>query len=264
MNLLQYKIVTLMLLFTFIVIELPEAMAEEEYTFVGQENYAPFNQRDEKGNFTGLDVDIIQKAAKIAGVKVKIETYPWARAVSVAQNGRVDGVFGFGKTPERETFFYYPDTPLRYVKFAFFTNEHFEGVLERDEDIGNRLIGVVRNYFVSHKFNNNNTAQKFYTNNAKQLFLQVSANRYQIALYSQVAGVYELKRLGITNLSIFPHKGSPKHPSYLAFSRASPRGKLAYKKFSQALKELEEKGVIDDIYHKYSHLPMHKLIGVKE
>lgn len=264
MNPLQYNIVTLILLFTFIAIELPKAMAEEEYIFVGQENYAPFNQRDEKGNFTGLDVDIIQKAAKIAGVKVKIETYPWARAISAARNGRVDGVFGFGKTPEREIFFYYPDTPLRYVKFAFFTNEHFEGVIERDKDIGDQLIGVVRNYFISHKFNNNDTARKFYTNNAKQLFLQVSANRYQIALYSQVAGVYELKRLGITNLSIFPHKNSPKYPSYLAFSKASPRGKHAYKKFSQALKELEEKGVIDEIYHKYSQLPTYKAISVKE
>jgi len=235
-----------------VVVGSPGVEAEQEYTFVGQENYAPFSQVDEQGDFTGLDVDIIQKAAKVAGVKVKFERYPWARAVKMVRNGRADGVFGFGMKSERKEFVYYPEVPLRNVKFAFFVNDHFDGAIKGVKGIGRRLVGTVRGYFVSQEFNNDHSIQKYYANNAEQLFLQVSANRHQIAVYSRVAGIYELKRIGITNLRMFPYRNAPIYPSYLAFSKASPRGKDAYKRFSSALKQLEEEGVMNEIYNKYS------------
>ncbi len=226
--------------------------AEQEYLFVGQEDYAPFNVIDDKGNLTGLDVEIIKKAAEIAGVKVKIDVYPWAGTLKLVKKGKADGVFGCGKKPEREEFLYYPETPARYVKFVFFVNEHFEGTIDGIKDIRNREVGVVRNYFVSHEFNDDPAILKYYANNTNQLLRQVSINRRQIAVYSWIAGAYKLKLLGITNLRSFPYKNAPTYPSYLAFSKASPRGKKAYEIFSHALKRLEEKGVLDAIYHKYT------------
>lgn len=240
------------LILILIIINSSKAIAEHVYTFVGQESYAPFNYVDAKGKLVGIDVEIIQKAAETAGVKVNIKTYPWARAVLMAQNGTVDGVFGFGKKPDREIYFYYPETPLRNVRFAFFVNENFDGVIEEHKDIGNQLIGVVRNYFISSEFNGNHTIRKFYANTPEQLLLQVSKNRYQIAIYSQIAGTYEMKRLGINNLRIYPYNDAPVYPTYLAFSKASPQGEEAYKKFSQVLKQLKKNGVIDEIHQKHS------------
>ncbi len=229
-----------------------EIRAEQEYLFVGQENYAPFNMVDDQGKLTGLDVEIVQKAAEVAGAKVKIMVYPWAGTLKLVRNGKADGVFGCGKKPDREEFLYYPEIPVRYVKFSFFVNEHFEGTIKGVKDIGNREVGVVRGYFVSKEFNDDPTILKDYANNTEQLLRQVSVNRRQIAVYSRIAGAYELKRLGITNLHAFLYKDAPTYPSYLAFSKASPRGKEAYKVFSNALKQLKKEGVLDEIYQKYS------------
>ncbi len=229
-----------------------EIQAEQEYIFVGMENYPPFNIIDDQGQLTGLDIEIVKKAAKVAGVRLKIKLYPWGRALDLVRHGDVAGVFNCGKKPEREAFLLYPEIPIRYVAFAFFVNEHVKGKIERIKDIGNQEVGVVRDYFVSKEFNDDPAIEKYYAVDMKQLFLQVAGNRRKIAVHSWIAGAYEIKRLGIKKLRAFLYKDAPTYPSYLAFSKASPQGKEAYEKFSLSLKQLEKEGFIDKIYQKYS------------
>ena len=102
-------------------------LADEPYLLVGHEDYLPFSYIDDEGQLAGLDVEIIQKAAELAGIKVTIKLFPWARAMHMVETGEADGIFGCGFTPERAQYLLYPETPVREVKFAFFVNQHFKG-----------------------------------------------------------------------------------------------------------------------------------------
>lgn len=49
-----------------------DTQAMESFLLVAQENYPPFQYRDENGGVRGLDVEIIQQAAALAQVQVTI------------------------------------------------------------------------------------------------------------------------------------------------------------------------------------------------
>jgi len=248
------RIIFVYLIFIIMTVFSGELLAEEKYVIVGQENYAPFNMQDKNGELSGIDIEIITRAAEIAGVKLSITLLPWARALKMAVIGEADGIFGCGRKPEREKVLHYPETPVRNVEIGFFVNKHFKGEIKSLGRLKGQSIGVVVNYFASKEFNDDNTILKEHAANATVLFKKLMHNRNQVAIYSKMAGIYKLKKLGFKNFRYFRYIDAPLYPSYFAFSKKSPNGKKLFKKLSPALKKLKETGEIDEIYKKYKEM----------
>ena len=225
--------------------------ADESLFFVGKENYPPYSFIDEQKTTSGIDVEIINEAARISGIKVEIALYPWPRVLSQVKNGSADGIFGAAKKNERLAFLNYPEVPLRYTDFSFFVNEHFVGEINGIKDIVDEEVGLIRDYFVSEELDRNSKLKKYLTSTSKQLLTQVSINRRKVAIYSTLAGRYELIKYGIKNIKIIPYRDAPAYPAYLAFSKKSKRAQDAFAKISAALKHLKETGFMEEVYNKY-------------
>ncbi|KAG1663500.1 hypothetical protein GQR58_020431 [Nymphon striatum] len=150
------------------------ANADEELIFVGKENYPPFSFLDENKNPVGIDVDIINEAIRVAGIKAKIDLYPLATLI-----------------------------------------------------LGDEEVGLLRDYFISEELDDNKKINKFLTRTSRQLLTQVSLNRRRVAIYSTMAGQYELLKYGINNLKAIPYKLVPDYPSYLAFVKSSTKDSTA-------------------------------------
>lgn len=60
-----------------------------------------------------MRVQLIARLAELSKLDLRIETYPWRRAVSIAESGK-GLIWGFARTPERETHFSFSQ-PIYYV-----------------------------------------------------------------------------------------------------------------------------------------------------
>ncbi len=233
---------------------LSASTAKEKFHFVGMYEYPPFNSFKEvngKKKLVGLDIELITAAAEKAGVDIEIELVPWPRALLMAKQGKADGIFNAGWVNNREEFLYYPKTPLRQAKFTFFVNKHFKGTIKRLEDVKGLEIGIIREYYICKELIEDEKIKKMQANNAEQLFMQLNENRVSVAVHSRIAGMYTLNKLGLNEIRTFPYTDAPPHASYLAFSKASPKGKLALEIFSKAIKEIEQNGTMQRIRKKY-------------
>lgn len=98
---------------------LPEGRAEETGWRAISGQLPPFSYED-KGRPTGFMVDLVSEAVRRSGATLKIEYYPWARAVAMAQAGPETLIFPLARTPERERVFSWilPLYSQRYVVLA--------------------------------------------------------------------------------------------------------------------------------------------------
>jgi len=245
-----HRIILLALMSVFLVSEEVCLAENEALIFVAQDDYAPFQYYDEQGAASGLDVEVIRKAADIVGMKASFVLVPWVRALTMVETGQADGVFGCGKKTEREEFLYFPETPLRYSEMVFFANDHFQGEINRLDDVGDRKVGCVVDYLVNKEFNESTSIDKDFANSTESLFLKLAANRYPLAIYNRIAGWHIVKKLELRNIRVLPYVIAS-YPAYLAFSKASARGRTAFEKFSQALKQLHDEGALEKTYREY-------------
>lgn len=89
------------LLAAVLVLATPAASAP--LTLLTEEN-PPFNY-SEGGTLTGLVTELVQEAARRAGVPVVLEVLPWARAYTRAQAERDTCLFATARLPSREKLF---------------------------------------------------------------------------------------------------------------------------------------------------------------
>jgi len=224
--------------------------SENTLLFVAQDNYAPFQYYDQNGVPRGLDVEIIQHAAKIAKVTIQIKLVPWARAIEMARTGTADGVFGCGKVTEREQYLLFPEIPIRHSEIVFFANESFSGTIGSLQDVKNITVGCVNRYLVSQEFDTSSTIQKDITNSTEQLFQKLSINRHPLAVYNKIAGWYMINKTKAANIRILPYVIAS-YPAYLAFSKSSQNGIKGFDKFSLALEQMTRDGSMETITKKY-------------
>ncbi|WP_142810083.1 substrate-binding periplasmic protein [Rhodoferax aquaticus] len=89
-------------LLVFFLLSLQVAVAQvRPFHFAGDEDEAPFGFRNEKKEFVGIYVDILQEAFNRMNVKYLIKGYPWARAQMLVEHGGADAMITVA-TPTRE------------------------------------------------------------------------------------------------------------------------------------------------------------------
>lgn len=85
-------------------------------------NFPRVFSADDAGQLSGLAVDLLRRAALSQGLKIRFETYPWARAQAMVEQGQADILIGPYRTPERERRFlfsqlaFYEDALVFYAK----------------------------------------------------------------------------------------------------------------------------------------------------
>ncbi len=98
----------------------PDYTHLETLTFFTDEDYPPFNYRDEEGGLTGLNVDLARAICDVLAVECVIRAQAWDRLVPALTTGQADAlVASFAITSEnleRMDFTHrYYETPARFV-----------------------------------------------------------------------------------------------------------------------------------------------------
>ncbi|MBF0238400.1 MAG: amino acid ABC transporter substrate-binding protein [SAR324 cluster bacterium] len=147
------------LLFLFISLLVSVVLGGQAYSAcevaVGWEPWEPYQLKDNTGNYSGLDIDIVKAAFETSDCTLEFKEMPWKRVLLSIKEGAIQIGMGASQLPEREPFSYF-SLPYRDESFTLFIekggNEKYK-LVQLDDVIKYDLhLGTVRGYFYGRQF----------------------------------------------------------------------------------------------------------------
>ncbi len=227
------------------------------------ETFKPYQYLDNHGKLTGLDIDLLNKVASVAGCKIKFYSVPWKRGLALLKEGKVDIVSGASKTPER-SLYANASSPYRYETMSIFIRQQdavkwaFKSLNELATS--SAQLGIVLGYSYGDEFERLRSKKAFGDNlfevlNDNQNIQKLSIGRVDAILIEPIVGNGLVKKLAKAspNIMALPLRIKTGGIHFL-FSKKTVKQDLI-KKFNDAILLLKEAGLDKKITDKYLGSP---------
>jgi len=123
------------------------AQGTASMTFV-MDPFPPFTY-EENGRAAGPMSDTIQAACDELKLQCKLEIYPWRRALKMAEEGAVDGIYAIADIPERRHFFHLTP-PIVESAYAVFAHRNSALAYARPSDLDGYTVASYGPSAASH------------------------------------------------------------------------------------------------------------------
>jgi len=209
----------------------------------------------ENGVLRGTYVEIITVVCKRMNVEPVFVQYPWARAVSMVKNGKVDAIFPPFKTKERERFLYFPEEPMSHTRNAIFARKARKIKMNKMEDLQTLVVGIIDQYSYGAEFDRFKSSLSVDLSRTEEMQINKLAHQGQVRMDVAAASEEPFKFLSrnmghaqeFERIYVFSET-----PSFVAFSKAGgEKNKKFAMEFSRILKQLKKEGVIQEINDHY-------------
>ncbi len=215
--------------------------------------YVPFFMTVE-GKFTGLDVDVLQEAARRVGIKLEFGLMPWRRIESELARSRESGVacaFGFSRTDKREQFLEFGKVSLNTTEYTLFVRNETPGIVKLDELEG-KTIGVRAGFRLPDIIASGVALKRWRVAEVSTdtvNFQKLALGRVDAVLADRSIGLYTLRQLNLRGLRIV----SPalmRFDTYLVFAKSSFSPALAAA-FDRAFLSMLQDGTMERLHAPY-------------
>jgi len=206
----------------------------------------------ENGQYTGVNIDIIQLLAKKLNKKIIYVRCPFGRCLSLLKNNGADIVLGIRKTTKRAEFLSYLPQPfhIQYFPLRFFMRKGDEKKIEKYDDLRKLTIGTLRGASYFEPFDNDKYLTKVELINYTQLIQLLLKGRIDTFLEREESiapwidnDVYQ------NEVKLAPYQYNKAIGSYIAIAKNSAlHTELAA--FSAMQKTLLNNGEIDALISK--------------
>lgn len=201
------------------------AWAGAPLRFVADADFAPYSMVVD-GAPSGIDVDVLNEAARRAGIDIEIGMKPLKTALEMAGDGSCDGVVALFRSPERERYVLYLDgVPIHHSDYVLFAKVGNRFAFNSYDDLAGKVIGVAAGLDLGPEFA------------AARAKGDMIVKEYQ-DLRGIIAGLlggeidafagnidvtyYRLKDMGLTSSVVYlPRKLLAGKPAFIVLSRAS-------------------------------------------
>jgi len=209
----------------------------------------------------GYAAVLVREAFKAEGWDVKIEFYPWARALHLARTGEVDGLMPEYFNSSRKNEFQY-SFPFRGGPLVFYKRKgealRFSTDPANDQERALRGLqaqrfGVVRGYLNTPVFDAAHYLKKEEASDDATNLRKLVYKRIDLAVIDQRVAEYLIR----TQYPDYAGKIEPMQPPladnplYIAFSLKSKNHTEARAAFDRGLAKLKKDGRLDALYKKY-------------
>jgi ABC-type amino acid transport substrate-binding protein len=209
----------------------------------------------------GYTAALIREAYRDQGWDVKIEFYPWARALHLARTGEVDGLmpeyFNSSRKSEFIYSFPFPGGPLVLYKRREDAIE-FSTDPAKDQDralhaLQDKRFGVVRGYLNTPVFDAAFYLHKEEASDDATNLRKLVYKRIDLAVIDQRVAEYLIR----TQYPDYAGKLEPMQPAlaenplYIAYSLKAPQHNEARAVFDRGLTRMKADGRIDALYKRY-------------
>ncbi|QJB56074.1 transporter substrate-binding domain-containing protein [Pseudodesulfovibrio sp. zrk46] len=225
--------------------------------FVSNRDFAPYSMIIE-GQPAGIDVEVMNEAAKRAGITYDLELLPFEEMITMVKKGTCDGAYALFHSPERERMAMFMDAvPVHYSDYVLFTKNGSDLVFTGYGDLKGRVIGRVEGTDLGKEFNEALAAKTFQVKEYPDLATGLRGLLTgEIDAYAGNIDVtyHSLKRMGMTSSIVYlPKKVLSLKPSYFIMSRTSdfPEKELLIQKLERALDQMRKDGTYNKIARRY-------------
>ncbi len=247
----------LLLIMLFTVTLLAGPAQAQSITFVADIDFAPYSMISEN-NAAGIDVDILNEAARRAGVAIELQFQPWDQLVKMVEKGSYDAALGFFKTPEREKAVQFMEaTPIHYSDYVLFTKVGDKFSFATYDDLTGKIIGRVAGTDLGKEFHDAHDQGKLTVKEYPNLSAALKGLLMgEIQAYAGNIDVtyYRLKAMGMTSSIVYlPKKLVSQRPAYIVLSKAStfPGKELIMQKIERSLDQMRRDGTYGKIARRY-------------
>lgn len=208
----------------------------------------------ENGELKGTYVDIIREACKRMNMEAEFQFYPWARAMVLVKNGKVDAIFPPFKTAERSEFLYFPES-VDVTRNVIFAPKKRRLNIKNLEDLKGLVVGINDQYSYGDKFDAFKSQLQLDSSLNEEMLAQKLAHgaprRIDVAAASGEAFKFVSQRMNLQDEFEEVYTIS-QNTSYIAFSKAKgPDAKALSRKFGRTLRAMKKDGTVQKITTKY-------------
>lgn len=218
----------------------------DKLIIAGDNNYPPYEFIDNKGNYSGFNVDIIHAISIELGIEIELSPMEWNEAIEALKNGEVDVLQGMTQSFEREENFDF-STPLITNSQQIFVRKDNVTIVNL-EDLNN-LVVAFQEGDVAYEWINSNVSfsPKFYKDQ-NQAMLALVNNEVDAFVGNRLTGIYNLQRSGhVEEIKIVGESFGDK-----VYAAAVVKGNIRdLKLINKGLNTIRSNGTYDKIYKKW-------------
>lgn len=142
--------------------------AEERAMRVGFEEFPP-SAFMKDGKPSGIDVEILEAAMSVSGVKINFYTYPWARCLLMLDKKQLDAVIPMVYSEERAER-YSLGTSMRTRENVIILKKEITGEINKLEELSGMTIASGKGYAINKEFDEAVYIKKDYVATAGEVY----------------------------------------------------------------------------------------------
>lgn len=239
-----------------LILALPTAAVADHLLLVTDYDFPPYSYAVD-GRMTGIDIEIIQKAARRAGLSIGIEQYPWKRVLRMIESGEADGGFSLFHTQEREQYAIYSHNPLRVSVLQAFASRDSSIRASTVEDLHGQTVLIPAGFAISEKFDAAVREERIVTvwvNNAADGIKRLMRSKDAILVGNRDAIQFHARQLGVAEMirPLFILVGQ--RSAFLVLSRkraGEPHARQDFEKLDRELGRMRLDGSMARIIRNY-------------
>jgi polar amino acid transport system substrate-binding protein len=225
--------------------------------FVVDADFAPYSMVVD-GSPSGIDVDVLNEAARRAGINIEIRTTPLKTVLEMVGDGSCDGAAALFRSPERERYALFLDgVPIHFSDYVLFAKVGNRFVFDSYDDLAGKVIGVAAGLDLGPEFAEARAKGDMIVKEYPDLRgILAGLLGGEIDAFAGNIDVtyYRLKDMGLTSSVVYlPKKLQAEKPAYVVLSRASgleDKDKVA-RALEEALAKMHKDGSYNTIAHRY-------------
>ena len=222
--------------------------SEAQMLRIGATHYPPYEFEQPSDGRRGFDAEVVEEAFQRAGLAVRFEFYPWARALEMAKEGTLQGLITCRKTSERNEFFLFSDVLSTSIRIFLLRKDYDGPPLRQLADIKGMKAGMVKGYSSSDDLLQAGIEHDFSLNDEIALKKLADA-RIDVLVTNLENTQYLLRRLNLRDRFIWFEVDETNF--HLCLSHQWPRAEQALTQFNQGLQSLHEDGTYAKIHRQY-------------
>ena len=212
--------------------------------------FKPFEYTDDKGNFVGIDMDILEAIAKDQGFEYEVQVLGWDASIAACQAGQADGMIaGASITEERKN------------SGWIFSDGYYDAnqcmAVEKSSDIDGfddlkGLSVAVKTGTMSAAYAEELSEEYGFT----VTYFEDSPTMYQAVVGGQVAACFDDTPIMASNIkdsgmAMKLVDGTGNEPAAYGFAIFNANNQELVDKFNAGLKNIKANGTYDEIIKKY-------------
>lgn len=205
----------------------------------------------------GYVIDVVEKIYQDYPIKIKIDYYPWSRAIKYVQDGTYDALLSPAK-PEAPDLLY-PKQAVGSQQMCFFVMKDFDWQYSNIASLKNLQIGIAQdtsieelNHYVT-RHPEQFQFQPYLDRYVEQNVNKIAKGRIDTFLFTKNTTLWELQKLGKQN-EVKNAGCVSRAPIYLAFTPSAKSTKIQrlVQHFDETIVKMFHQGQLKEIFQRYN------------